>query len=144
MKRVVFLLFAVFSVIGGCYYLVCNKPDDEGFKFSSFFGFSNETGILPVSKWEEILVGRWNQEENLIFHDKIVQILSEVNYEVNGNFKTYYTIKIFGCNAEFKEEHRMKPNCLRAIFGGHYSGLWHIDTLKMSIKAIICNKRDLN
>lgn len=131
MKRVIFLLFAVFSVIGACYYLVCNKPDDEGFNIHSFFGFSNDTGILPVSEWQENLVGRW-QFEMVEKGTKIIfQTVGENFYKENGEFTNYYSVKIYEWNNNYTNDAPIiDPRCLRATMGGSFSGIWEMDTLK--------------
>jgi hypothetical protein len=134
MKRALFLLVLIVLIIGSGYYLLCKKVDDVGLGSSSIFSSNKETGILPVSEWQKALIGKWQFEQIEKNSERIFQSKGENFYNANGEFKNFYTLKIYECSGSYiKLEPIVDPTCLRFTTGGSYSGTWKVDTLKQCL-----------
>lgn len=143
MKRAIFLSTTVVLIIGSCYFLICNKSDDETSISFSHFNSTDEIIDLPLYEWRENLVGKWESEEIFTSTTNVQQIKGTKYYDAKGNFNNIITYKFFKCNNTVDQNKitKMNPNCLHMILGGSYSGTWYLDSTnkKWVERILVCD-----
>lgn len=142
MRKTIFFLVAIFSIVVSCYFIFFNKSKDEN-RDSSYNEEIDEVIDVSLDKWQDNLIGHWKYEEIYTNSRNIQQLIGEKQYESNGKFVNYITYNLYNCkdmdNLTLPPE--MRPGCLHIVIGGSYTGDWKVDTTKKvwGEKIEICN-----